>query len=84
MAAKLVLEESWRFVRLNPDIVYKGAPVVVVAYFFSPIIITAWEWLPWIWVSYDIARRVPSEWVSGSYESVKDYLTTERSKQEDK
>jgi len=74
MTIKFVLEEGWRFLRHNPDIIYKGAPLLVAFYFVSPVITTTWAWLPWIWASYDIARRIPPEWVNGTYTSVKAYV----------
>ena len=82
MTAKFVFEEGWRFIQRNPDLIYKGAPLALAAYFISPMIVTAWVWLPWIWVTYDIARRVPPEWINGTYTSVRDYLAQRRAELE--
>lgn len=74
MAVSFVLDESWRFIRHNPDVIYKGTPIILAVYFISPVISITWEWLPWLWATYDISRRIPPEWINGTYASVKEYL----------
>lgn len=75
MAARFIVEEGWKFIQHNPDIIYKGAPLALAAYFVSPLIVTTWTYLPWIWASYDIVCRIPPEWIGGTYNSVKNYIT---------
>lgn len=48
----------------NPQVVYKGAPLLLFIYLFYPILLTGWYWLPWIWAIYTIYRDMPSETIS--------------------
>jgi hypothetical protein len=47
------------YVKNNPEIIYKGIPLVVAIYIMHPTLFLFWNWLPWIWTSYEIYNRTP-------------------------
>ena len=61
------------YVRSRPDILYKGVPLLVAVYILSPVMFFAWEWMPWIWASYEIYRRVPLGIIATGWEATKTY-----------
>ena len=50
-------QQVTQYVTSNPSLILKGIPVVVVGWYAIPIVISAWMWLPWIWVSYEIYNK---------------------------
>ena len=38
-----------KFLVDNPQVVYKGIPLLMVIYLFYPLVLAGWYWLPWIW-----------------------------------
>nr|QBK86409.1 MAG: uncharacterized protein LCMAC102_02040 [Marseillevirus LCMAC102] len=47
-----------KYVSDHPYLLYKGLPLIVAIYVLYPLIFTVWEWLPWIWSSYEICRKI--------------------------
>lgn len=48
-----------KYIRDNPEILYKGIPIALAIYILSPTLFMAWEWLPWLWATYEIYNRIP-------------------------
>jgi len=59
------------FLADHPEVLYKGVPLAVALYIFSPLLLTVWEWLPWLWASWEIYRRVPSGTITAILEVAK-------------
>lgn len=56
-------QEIWdkikTYVRANPQILYKGLPLGILAYISLPYIVLFYHWIPWIWAGYDIYHKLP-------------------------
>ena len=59
----------------NPQVVYKGVPLLLFIYLFYPILLAGWYWFPWIWASYEAYNRIPPGAISVTIETVKQFLT---------
>jgi len=64
------------FLVANPQVVYKGIPLLLVIYLFYPLLLAGWYWLPWIWASYEVYNRIPIGAIPVTTEMVKQFLTS--------
>ena len=64
-----------QFVIDNPQVVYKGIPLLLAIYLFYPIILAGWYWLPWICATYEAYNRIPPGAISVAAEAIKRFLT---------
>lgn len=54
-----VWEKIKTYIRENPQILYKGLPIGVMAYMSLPYVLVFYYWLPWMWAGYEIYNRIP-------------------------
>jgi len=52
-------ENVRKYIQDHPEIIYKGVPLLIALYILSPVLFFTWEWLPWIWASYELYNRIP-------------------------
>lgn len=52
-------EHITEFIIKHPEIIYKGVPLIIAIYILSPAVIVIWHWLPWLWATYEVYRRIP-------------------------
>nr|QBK85629.1 MAG: uncharacterized protein LCMAC101_02240 [Marseillevirus LCMAC101] len=64
-----------KFLADNPQVVYKGVPLLLFIYLFYPILLAGWYWFPWIWASYEIYNSIPPGAIPVTAEMVKQFLT---------
>ncbi len=48
-----------KYIKDNPRIFYKGVPLIIAIYILFPVLLMTWEWLPWIWASFELYNRIP-------------------------
>ena len=49
------------FIYHHPNLFFRGVPTLFFIYMSYPILFFVWEWLPWIWVCYEIYKKLPNE-----------------------
>ncbi len=75
-ALSMSYEGAKMYVKANPDIVYKGVPLAVLLYFASPLVMTAWCWLPWMYISYNVYNKIPTGTIPTTISSIKKYINS--------
>ena len=73
-SVKEILVFVKNFTEDHPTIAYKIAPLSVGVYILFPLVEMVWNWLPWIWVMFDIYKKIPPEGLKDVYEKGKKYL----------
>ena len=61
------------YLRSNPQILYKGAPIALLAYLSLPYALLFIKWLPWMWAGYEVYHRLPSEGISALWSAIQTY-----------
>ena len=56
-------EKVTEFVKENPQIVYKGVPFIIGVYYALPLLVLSWQWLPWIYVAYEVNKKANIAWM---------------------
>lgn len=47
------------FCKDHIELIYKGVPIVIAAYYALPILYSLWLWSPWLVSSYMVYNQVP-------------------------
>ncbi len=58
----------------NPQVVFKGVPVLMVIYLFYPAIAVGWYWFPWAWALYQAYNSIPTGTIPVTMQIVRTYL----------
>ena len=61
------------YIKDHPELLYKGIPLLMAIYMFSPIFILIWAYLPWIWALYTIYRQIPTRTIAYSIDFLNFY-----------
>jgi hypothetical protein len=62
------------FVYNNPQVLYKGMPVLLAVYTFYPLIAFSWQIVPVAMATYDIYNRLPSGTIPAALNTAKKYF----------
>jgi len=62
------------FVYNNPQILYKGMPILLAVYTFYPLIAFSWKIVPMAMAAYDIYNRIPSGTIPVTLGMAKNFL----------
>lgn len=68
-----------QFILDNPQVVYKGIPVLMVIYFFYPFLLAGWYYLPWIWATFQVYQSIPPGSIPLTAGMAGQYLTYQQS-----
>jgi len=63
----------------NPQVVYKGIPLIMVIYLFYPVLLAGWYYLPWIWTTYQVYQTIPPGTIPVTTGILRQYLTYQQS-----
>jgi hypothetical protein len=64
------------FVSNHPQLIYKSSCVVIVIYLIFPIINFIFQWLPWIWVFYEMYNRITITNLNFIVDQIKKFVTS--------
>lgn len=68
-----------QFLLDNPHVVFKGIPVLLAIYFFYPVLLVGWYYLPWVWVTFQVYQSIPPGTIPVTTGILKQYLTYQQS-----
>ena len=64
-----------QFIKDNPQVVYKGVPLMLAIYLLYPVFLVGWHWLPWMWSVYEFYYHMPSGTIPVATEMVRQFLS---------
>ena len=70
-----LVEKAKGYLYSHPELIYKGLPLVWLAYMSMPIFLTLLYWLPWIWIGWEISNKILTGSIPLAIAALKQFLS---------